>query len=90
MAGNQSGLGHPGNWPGKNKDGLLAQIMWTLAVANLDNIFYVLDFACGAKCHGIPAHCCTSMFYLISDGENLAQGGDPKYSRENIAAEVWR
>ena len=87
MAANQSGLGHPGNWPGKNKDGVFAQIMWTLAVANLDRIFYVLDFACEAKCHGIAAHCCTTLFLnplYLGGGENIAQGGDPKYSSENI------
>ena len=65
MAANQSGLGHPGNWPGKNKDGLLAQIMWTLAVANLDKIFYVLDFACGTWCHGIPTH--LLYYYVLPD-----------------------
>ena len=57
VAANHGGLAHPGNRPGKNKDGLLAQIMWTLAVANLDNSLYFLDCKCGTKFHGMLAHC---------------------------------
>ena len=56
-------------------------------MANLDRIFYILDFACEAKCHGIAAHCCTTLFLnplYLGGGENIAQGGDPKYSSENI------
>ena len=42
VAPNQCWLGHPGNWAGKNKDGFLAQIMRTLAAANLDNRLLLL------------------------------------------------